>query len=79
MDTVIIGVLALTYKTIPRDLLSKVLNMTGTDFDAMITARGWIALKDDPSWIALSQGDEAAAAKSKKVADSIKFQGFSSF
>jgi len=68
----IIGVLTQTFQTLSKEYLSQVLNMKGTDLDAIITARGWRQTSDS---VTFPKGDEFIS-KSKKV-DQIKLEDLS--
>jgi len=66
----IIGVVTISYQTIPKDFLSEVLNMHGTDLDALITARGWHQTSDT---VTFPKVEETIKAKSRTV-DDVKFE-----
>jgi len=66
----IIGVVTITYQTIPKDFLSQILNMSGTDLDALITAKGWSQTKDT---VTFPKVEEIVKAKSRTV-DNLKFE-----
>jgi len=68
----IIGVVTITYQTIPKDFLSNILNMSGTDLDALITARGWTQTADS---VTFPKVEETIKAKSR-VVENLKFEDF---
>jgi len=66
----IIGVVTITYQTIPKDFLSEVLNLGGTNLDALITARGWTQTAQT---VTFPKVEETIKAKSRTV-DNVKFE-----
>jgi len=66
----IIGTITQTYTTISKDFLSEVLNMKGTDLDALITARGWKQTTDS---VIFPKGEDVST-KSKKISENIKLE-----
>jgi len=66
----IIGVLTSTYKTIPKDFLSDVLNLKGTELDTVANEKGWKQTADSVTFPRV----EESTGKSKKITENIKFQ-----
>jgi len=67
----IIGVVTSTYQTIPKDFLAQTLNMSGTDLDALITARGWSQTADSVSF---PKVDDSVKMKKMLGGEAIKFE-----
>eukprot|EP01114_Cavostelium_apophysatum_P010696 TRINITY_DN24802_c0_g1_i1.p1 TRINITY_DN24802_c0_g1~~TRINITY_DN24802_c0_g1_i1.p1 ORF type:complete len:214 (-),score=39.36 TRINITY_DN24802_c0_g1_i1:220-861(-) len=62
----IISLITSTYQTIAKDTLSEVLNVRGSELEALMNSRGW-KLADD--FVSFSKSDESNLPKSTKRSD----------
>jgi len=67
----IIGVVGMTYQTLTKEFLAKVLNMKDTDLDAFIIARGW---KHTATTVTFPRPEDSSTKSKKAIQTNIKLQ-----